>query len=130
MNPKKSSTLYKEVSEENNVSEMLVSDVVEYYYKELRLLLSGLKYPRINVEGLGQFVIKQKLAETYIEKLNKILPSHDVSTFKAYHNKKSMEEKLQLLNDVSLKIEEERKRKIEFFKNKNNENSTESNLGE
>lgn len=130
MNPKKSSTLYKEVSEENNVSEMLVSDVVEYYYKELRLLLSGLKYPRINVEGLGQFVIKQKLAETYIEKLNKILPSHDVSTFKAYHNKKSMEEKLQLLNDVSVKIEEERKRKIEFFKNKNNENSTKSNLGE
>lgn len=130
MNPKKSSTLYKEVSEENNVSEMLVSDIVEYYYKELRLLLSGLKYPRINVEGLGQFVIKQKLAETYIEKLNKILPSHDVSTFKAYHNKKSMEEKLQLLNDVSVKIEEERKRKVEFFKNKNNENSTESNLGE
>jgi len=130
MNPKKYSTLYKEVSEENNVSEMLVNDIVDYFYKELRILLSGLKYPRINVEGLGQFVVKEKLAETYITKLNKILPSHDVSTFKAYHNKKSMEEKLKLLNNLSLKIEEERERKIEFFKNKTNENSTKSNLGE
>lgn len=41
-----------------------------------------------------------------------------------------MEEKLKLLNNLSLKIEEERERKIEFFKNKTNENSTKSNLGE
>ena len=118
------------MSEDLNVSETLVSDVVEYYYKELRILLSGLTYPRINVEGLGQFVIKEKLTETYITKLNKILPTHDVSTFRAYHNKKAMEEKLHLLNQVSLKIEQERKRKQEFFKNKNNESSAKSNLGE
>jgi 4-alpha-glucanotransferase len=130
MNPKKSSTLYKEVSEENNVVEVLVSDLIDFYYKELRTQLSDLKYPRINVDGLGQFVIKEKLAEVYIAKLSKMLPTHDVSTFRAYHNKKSMEEKLQLLMDVTIKIEEERHRKEEFNKNKNNENSTKSNLGE
>jgi nucleoid DNA-binding protein len=130
MNPKRSSTLYKEVSEEINVSETLVSDIIEFYYKDLRSQLSGLKYPRINVEGLGQFVIKQKLAEVYITKLTKILPTHDVSTFRAYHNKKTMEEKLELLNIVTIKIEQERKRKEEFIKNKNNESSIESNMGE
>lgn len=130
MNPKKSSTLYKEVSEELNVSESLVSDIIEFYYKDLRTQLSNLKYPRINVEGLGQFVVKEKLAEVYISKLSKMLPTHDVSTFRAYHNKKAMEEKLQLLNVVAIKIQEERIRKEEFIKNKNNESSTQSNLGE
>jgi 4-alpha-glucanotransferase len=130
MNPKKSSTLYKEVSEENNVLEVLVSDLIDFYYKELRTELSDLKYPRINVDGLGQFVIKEKLAEVYIAKLSKMLPTHDVSTFRAYHNKKSMEEKLQLLMDVTIKIEEEKNRRAEFNKNKNNESRTESNLGE
>jgi 4-alpha-glucanotransferase len=130
MNPKKSSILYKEVSEENNVEEVLVADLIDFYYKELRGQLSDLKYPRINVEGLGQFVIKEKLAEVYITKLTKMLPTHDVSTFRAYHNKKAMEEKLRLLNEVTVKIEQEKKRKEEFNKNKNNESSTESNLGE
>lgn len=130
MNPKKSNTLYKDVSEEINVPETLVGDIIEFYYKDLRSQLSSLKYPRINVEGLGQFVIKQKLVETYISKLTKMLPTHDVSTFRAYHNKKAMEEKLQLLNDVTVKIEQEKKRKEEFIKNKNNESSTQSNLGE
>ena len=124
MNPKKSSTLYKEVSEELNVSESLVGDIIEFYYKDLRTQLSNLKYPRINVEGLGQFVVKEKLAEVYISKLSKMLPTHDVSTFRAYHNKKAMEEKLQLLNDVDIKIQEESIRKEEFIKNKNNESST------
>jgi hypothetical protein len=130
MNPKKSSTLYKEVSEENNVEEVLVADFIDFYYKELRSQLSDLKHPRINVEGLGQFVIKEKLAEVYIAKLTKMLPTHDVSTFRAYHNKKAMEEKLRLLNEVTVKIDQEKKRKEEFNKNKNNEGSTKSNLGE
>jgi nucleoid DNA-binding protein len=130
MNPKKSSTLYKEVSEENNVEEVLVADFIDFYYKELRSQLSDLKHPRINVEGLGQFVIKEKLAEVYIAKLTKMLPTHDVSTFRAYHNKKAMEEKLRLLNEVTVKIGQEKKRKEEFNKNKNNEGSTKSNLGE
>lgn len=130
MTPKKSNILYKEVSEDINVSETLVVDIVEYYYKELRSQLSGLKHPRINVEGLGQFVLREKLVEIYISKLSKMIVTHDTSTFRAYHNKKAMEEKLHLLNIVSVEIEKERQRKKEFFKNKNNESSTQSNLGE
>jgi len=130
MKPKKASSLYNEVSEEYNVSETLVGDIVEFYYKELRTELSSLKYPRINIEGLGQFVIKDKLVDIYTTKLNRMIDTHDTSTFKAYHNKKAMEEKLELLNAVNVKIEEEKKRKEEFFKTKNNESSSKSNLGE
>jgi nucleoid DNA-binding protein len=130
MTPKKSSSLYKETSEEVNVSEAIVADIIEYYYKQLRIELSGLKHPRINVEGLGQFVLKERLVETYISKITKMIVNHDTSTFRAYHNKKAMEEKLYLLNTVSVEIEKERQRKVEFYKNKNNESSTQSNLGE
>ena len=124
MNPKKPNIIYKSLAEELETSEDLVEDLIQFYYKALRLKLSNLESPRINVEGLGQFVVKEKLAEVYISKLSKMLPTHDVSTFRAYHNKKAMEEKLQLLNDVAIKIQEERIRKEEFIKNKNNESST------
>ena len=48
---------------------------------------------------------------------------------KTHNKKKTLEEKLQLLHDVSIKIEQEKKRKEECIKNKNNESSTKSNLG-
>ena len=59
MIPKKSNELYREVAEDLEVSEDLVEDLVQLYYKEIRKNLTGLKYPRINVDGLGQFVAKQ-----------------------------------------------------------------------
>ena len=54
MIPKKSNKLYKEVAEDLEVSETLVGELVEFYYNEIRQLLSNLVCPRINVEGLGQ----------------------------------------------------------------------------
>lgn len=130
MIPKKYSSLYTEVSEELNVPEALVDAIVDFYYKELRLNLTELKHPRIDVEGLGQLVVRPNLAEKVIDKLNNVLVAHDTSTFKAYHNKKAMEEKLELLKDVNVKIKKEKDRKETFYKNKNNESSIKSNLGE
>jgi hypothetical protein len=129
MKPQKASSLYKDVSEENNISETLVSDIVEFYYKELKGVLVNLSVPRVNVEGLGHLVIKTKVAAKTIERLERVVDTHDVSTFKAYYNKKGIEEKLELLKSVSLKIQEEETRKVEFYKTKKNESSIKSNLG-
>ena len=60
MNPRKPKRIYDNVSEELNVSKDLVEDLVEFYYKDVRRLLTNLEYPRINIDGLGQFVIKPK----------------------------------------------------------------------
>ena len=57
-------------------------------------------------------------------KLHKVLDEHDTSTFKAYHNKKAMENKLELLKNLSLKLSEQATKKSEFFKNKKNEKRT------
>lgn len=128
MIPKKSNKLYKDISEELDISNILVEELVEFYYNEVRQLLSNLVFPRINVEGLGQFVARPKLVRNAIPRYTKILQSHDTSTFAAYYNKKSLETKLELLILLEQKITEQELKKTNFKKTKY-ENSTENTLG-
>lgn len=116
MIPKKASDLYKEVSETCEVSESLVENLIEFFYKDLRDNLTNLKHPRINVLGLGHFKIKSKTVELHIERYTKILQNHDTSTIKAYFNKKMLEEKLVLLERVYNLIQEEHQKKTKFLK--------------
>jgi 4-alpha-glucanotransferase len=129
MTPKKSSTLYKELAEELNVPTDLVEDLIQVYYKNLRTELTGLTNPRINVEGLGQFVARPALVKKSIQRFKKILESHDTSTFRAYYNKKMLEDKVELLENLDKKLDEEKIKK-ETFKKTKNESCTKSNLGE
>lgn len=124
MNPKKVKKIYDIVSEDLNIKKDLVEDLVEFYYKDVRKLLTNLEYPRINVDGLGQFVAKPKAVEGSIDKITKSLDNHDTSTFKAYHNKKAMENKLELLLKLSSKLEQVNTRKEEFLKTKKDEKRT------
>jgi len=107
MIPKKASSLYKEITEQFDVSEDLVESLIEDYYKTLRKKMSSLGDLRINVDGLGHFVLKIQKVKKAIPHYEKVLDNHDTSTFGAYHNKKSVEEKLELLNKIHVKAEEE-----------------------
>jgi len=107
MKPKKANSLYKEVTEEFDVSEDLVETLVESYYKTLRKKMSSISDLRINVDGLGHFVIKIQKVKKAIPHYEKVLNNHDTSTFGAYHNKKNVEEKLELLKKIHVQIEEE-----------------------
>jgi nucleoid DNA-binding protein len=127
MIPKKSKLLYKDVSEEMNVSENLVDSLIDFYYKELKNTLTNLEHPRVNVEGLGQFVIRKNLVTRSIPKYNKMLENHDTSTFKAYYNKKAIEERVQLLKKMQDLITKDSHRKEIFNQNKH-EKYTQINL--
>ena len=129
MIPKKSSVLYKELAEEINIPIELVEDLIQTYYKTLRTELSNLSQPRINVDGLGQFVARQALIKKSIDRYKKVLDSHDTSTFRAYYNKKMLEEKVQKLESLDIKIKAQNQKKQDLI-NKKNESSTKSNLGE
>lgn len=129
MIPKKSSAIYKELVEEIDVPLELVEDLVQAYYKTVRNELTNLTEPRINVEGLGQFVARPALVKKSIVRYTKMLDHHDTSTFKAYYNKKMLEEKLDKLKSLDAKLDVQDLKKQEFIKKKN-ESSTESNLGE
>lgn len=124
MIPKKSKTLYCEITKEFDVSEDLVESLIENYYKTLRKKLSSLSDLRINVDGLGHFVLKIQKVKKAIPHYEKVLKNHDTSTFGAYHNKKNIEEKLDLLN----KIHEEAEKELNKRKAFKNEKYTKTNL--
>ena len=91
--------------------------------------MSSLSYTRINIEGLGHMLVKSKIVKKAITRYEKGLINHDTSTYNAYHNKRSMEEKLILLKEIAEKLDEDLKERKQFNQQKN-ESSTKSNLGE
>jgi nucleoid DNA-binding protein len=129
MNPKKSNKLYREVAEELNVSDTMVEETISFYYNHIRQMLSSLTEPRINVEGLGHFVVKTKMVKNAIPRLTKSLQNHDTSTFAAYFNKKGVETKLEQLLLLEKKITAQEEKK-ETFKKLKYGNITERDLEE
>ena len=114
MIPKKPNSLYKEITDEFECSEQLVDDLIHFYYKTLKKRMSGLTDLRLNVEGLGHFVLKMRKVKNAIPHYEKVLNNHDTSTFGAYHNKKSIEEKLELLKQLNVKIQDELEKRQNF----------------
>ena len=116
MNPKKPNKLYREVAEELNVTDTIVEETISFYYNHIRQMLSNLSEPRINVEGLGHFVVKSKMVKNVIPRLTKSLQNHDTSTFAAYFNKKGVETKLEQLLLLEKKIITQEEKKETFKK--------------
>lgn len=129
MIPKKSNQLYKELAEDLNMPVELIEDLMQSYYKEVRNNLTNLSHPRINVEGLGQFVARPGLVKKSIQRYKKALDSHDTSTFSAYYNKKMLEDKVECLENLDKKLDEFENKKQEFKKQKN-ENQLKGDLEE
>jgi hypothetical protein len=119
MNPKKARLLYEEVSETKDVPKQLVENLLDFYYKNVRTLLSELYHPRINITGLGLFTARDRAITKAIPKFEKYLENHDTSTYSAYYNKKMLEEKIEFLHSIKEQIEAEKKRKEQFIKEKN-----------
>jgi nucleoid DNA-binding protein len=119
MKPKKARLLYQEISEEKDLSKNLVESLIDFYYKNVRTLLSELHHPRINITGLGIFTAREKAIKKAIPRFEKYLENHDTSTYSAYYNKKMLEEKIDFLHSLKDQIDFENQRKIDFKKNKN-----------
>ena len=119
MKPKKARLLYQEISETEDVSKQLVENLLDFYYKNVRTLLSELYHPRINVTGLGVFTARHRAIKNAIPRFEKYLENHDTSTYSAYYNKKMLEEKIEFLHSIKEQIEAEKERKEKFLKEKN-----------
>tara|TARA_R110000803_G_scaffold210668_1_gene283100 strand:- start:3309 stop:3695 length:387 start_codon:yes stop_codon:yes gene_type:complete len=119
MKPKKARLLYQELSEEKDLTKGLVEDLVDFYYKNVRTLLSELHHPRINITGLGLFTTRKHAINKAIPRFERYLENHDTSTYSAYYNKKMLEEKVEFLHSIKDQIDSEQIRKEEFKKNKN-----------
>jgi nucleoid DNA-binding protein len=120
MLPKNNKHFLQPTSEKLDLNLTLVEDVVSFYYTELRKALSNLECHNIQVEGLGSFKIKNKelpkLVKKYENHLNVLKPE----TFNQMAIKKDIEEKLYKVFKAQELIENDLKRKQEFYKNKKN----------
>jgi len=114
MTPHKVKKLNQDTAEELDISTTLVDNLIEFYYKNVRENLSELTHPRLNIEGLGQFVIKNNSVNKAIPKYEKVLNAHDTSTFVAYHNKKIVEDRLKLLKNIKIKLDMDTEIKKDF----------------
>ena len=127
MNPKKAKSYINVISKELKEDPELLECLIDFYYKECRSVLSTLKYNRLNIDGLGHFKSRNNLIKKSIAKINKDLNGHDTSTFKAYYNKKNLEDKLKLLTHLRELNNKETERKNKF---KQEKNESKKNLGE
>ncbi len=60
LNPKKISSLYSQVAEELNIPESDLTDIVSFYWSQVRKSMEGLNDANINVENFGTFTVKPK----------------------------------------------------------------------
>jgi nucleoid DNA-binding protein len=114
MIPKKPALVVKQVAEDMDIPVSTVDDIISFYYKEVRKNLSSLEHLRIDLPGLGNFVIKKKSVDRLSKKYGILMEKYDNQTFSNYHNKKSAESKLERLGKATVKIQEFLNEKKQF----------------
>lgn len=114
MIPKKPKVISQQVSEELDIDQTLVDDLVDYFYKEVRSTLSSLEQLKVNLPGLGHFQMRKTSVVKMIRKYDAICKKQSTQTFTEYHNKKLAEDKLDKLRKAMVKIEELLDKKKKF----------------
>lgn len=82
MNPTKAKALIPEAAKEAGVSEILVQDVVDFYYSTVRKKIESLQYPTLFLHSLGTLRLSRKKLHYRITSLEKDLVSNEQESFK------------------------------------------------
>jgi len=125
MIPKKPQTVIKQVSEELDLPESMVDEIVSFYYKEIRKNLSSLEHIKINLPGLGDFIVHKKTVERLANKYEILKTRYNTDTFGNYHNMKQAESRHARLLHVKALIDEFIKKKKAFKDGRKNNGSVE-----
>jgi hypothetical protein len=100
MVPKKYQKVIEPTAQQLNLPVDLVDSFVRFYYKELRMTLSGLIAPTINVEGLGQFRVKHWKLDEFEKSLRKGTDMVDVMKFTGFDRKATLETKIEQIKKI------------------------------
>jgi hypothetical protein len=87
LNPKKPNQLIKEVSEELNLPQPQVDDIVSFYWAAIRKYMEAGEEPLLDVESLGVFYVKRTSLNKQIQKNEeylKFLNPANISRFNFY----------------------------------------------
>jgi nucleoid DNA-binding protein len=73
LTPRKANTLYPKVASELRISEELVSDVVSFYWKEVKKTLENPDHIVLRIKDFGTFEIRKQQVEYQIEKYKRLV---------------------------------------------------------
>jgi hypothetical protein len=121
LNPKKFKEIINEVAEQGNYDKQLVSEVLDFYWNNVRKCISSVAYPRINVDGLGVFRVKPRILEKTIDTYKVTMAGFKNPNFQAYPRYQALKNRLDILQKAAeeLKAEYDRLQQIKVNKNGN-----------
>jgi nucleoid DNA-binding protein len=73
LNPKKISSLHSSASNHLNIPESDLTDIVSFYWSQVRKAMEGLNDFNINVESFGVFTVKPKALRAEMYKCEKFI---------------------------------------------------------
>lgn len=115
MRPIKAKTFIPEVAIETGVPEEVVGALVNFYWREVRKSMSGLKHSRIHVTNLGDFVTKHWKIDEKIAKLERFEENNRLKGLQQMTARFKTVETLYDLRSLKTIVDEERQR-AEFIK--------------
>jgi hypothetical protein len=126
LRPKKAKEFISDIAQQLSLSQDIVKDVVDYYWREVRKNLSSLSHTRIHVTNLGDFVTKHWKIDEKIEGLEKWEENNKLKGLQEITARFKTAETLFDLKNLKKLVEEENQRKdfIKLHKFKSNESGS------
>jgi nucleoid DNA-binding protein len=123
LRPKKAKEFIPDVANSLQLSEDVVKDVVNYYWREVRKSLSSLLHNRVHITNLGDFVVKHWKIDEKIDILEKWEENNKLKGLQEMTARFKTAETLYQLRQIKNIIADEDQRKdfIKLHKKKNNE---------
>jgi nucleoid DNA-binding protein len=115
LRPRKAKEFIPKVADQLSLQSILVEDIIDYYWGEIRKSLSGLKHQRVHLTNLGDFVIKDWKINDKIAMLEKWEENNKQKGIQQITARFKTAEQLFELKEITKVIGEENQRK-DFIK--------------
>jgi hypothetical protein len=108
-------SLIPKTAEELGKDPILVQDVVDFYYTNLRKMMHSFDYHRINVPFLGTFEIRKSRLEKLIRISDWVIKNEPADNFQKIKKHKQFEERIELGEKLLIKINEDEQKRAERY---------------
>ena len=107
MNPKKFKNILEEIIKDIDCDKQLVSDVMDFYWTNVRKSIVTVAHPRINIESLGAFRVKSTILQKTITKYKVTMHGFKNPDFAKYPRYQSLKDRLEILEKAAVQLKSE-----------------------
>lgn len=119
MNPKKFKDIVSDIVQETDYDKQLVTEVLDFYWSNVRKAISTVAHPRVNIEGLGVFRVKPRVLDKTIDTYKITMAGFKSPNFQAYPRYQALKERLEALQRAAEILESEYQRLQQIKTDKN-----------